>query len=229
VLRQLRPKVNHYALTVEKGDGYDLNRSLFERLVINGYPHQTLVAQHRMRPEISSLVRHLTYPDLIDAPRTSGRSDLRGVRDNIVFINHSSPEGDDKQIEDRRDMGSKSSKHNSFEVGMVLKIVRYLIQQGYKTEDLVVLTPYLAQLQKLREALEQDTDPVLGDMDMNELVRAGVVALKSVNQNKKSLRLATIGRQISIQHPNSLLILICRQLSRRGEQHSHCFALQEQL
>jgi hypothetical protein len=34
--KQLRPKVNNYALTLEKGDGYDLNVSLFERLVPSG-------------------------------------------------------------------------------------------------------------------------------------------------------------------------------------------------
>jgi superfamily I DNA and/or RNA helicase len=50
-------------------------------------------------------------------------------------------------------MNSKSSKQNMFEVEMVLKIVRYLIQQGYKTEDLVVLTPYLGQLQELQQGI----------------------------------------------------------------------------
>ncbi len=34
--KQLRPKVNNHLLSVEKGEGYDLNRSLFERLIIKG-------------------------------------------------------------------------------------------------------------------------------------------------------------------------------------------------
>jgi hypothetical protein len=162
-----------------------------------GYPHQTLVAQHRMRPEISSLIRHLTYPDLIDAPKTAGRPDLRGVSDNLVFVEHASPEDDMKQLEDRRDMGSTSSKQNTFEVKMVLKIVRYLVQQGYKTDELVVLTPYLGQLQKLREVLKQEAELELNDMDMKELIRAGVMTptfAKSEKSNMKPLRLATIGR-----------------------------------
>jgi hypothetical protein len=108
----LRPKVNNYTLTVEKGEGYDLNRSLFERLVLKGYPHKTLQMQHRMRPEISSLVRELTYKDLTDAPKTQNRPDLRGVRDNLVFINHAVPESDDNMIEERRDLAAKSSKQN---------------------------------------------------------------------------------------------------------------------
>ena len=47
--KQLRPKVECWALTVQKGDGYDLNVSLFERLVLSGFEHVTLSVQHRMR------------------------------------------------------------------------------------------------------------------------------------------------------------------------------------
>jgi hypothetical protein len=125
---------------MEKGDGFELNVSLFERLVNTGYPHQTLQKQHRMRPEISELIRHLTYPDLADAEKTHNRPNLRGVRDNVVFITHAHPEDDLKNVADTRDGGSKSSKQNTFEVQMVLKCVRYLAQQGYSTEDVVCVS-----------------------------------------------------------------------------------------
>lgn len=107
--RQLRPKVNNFYLTVEKGEGFDLNRSLFERLVLKGFPHTQLKTQHRMRPEISALVRHLTYPELQDAPKTQGRPNIRGIRGNVVLINHEQPE-DEVEAEERKDM--KSSKQN---------------------------------------------------------------------------------------------------------------------
>ncbi|THU96868.1 P-loop containing nucleoside triphosphate hydrolase protein [Dendrothele bispora CBS 962.96] len=192
--KQLRPKVNNYKLTVEKDDGYDLNVSLFERLVLKGYPHRTLNAQHRMRPEISALIRHLTYPDLSDAPRTKNRPNLRGVRGNIVFINHSQPEDDMPQVADGRDFGSKSSKQNTYEVRMILKIVRYLAQQGYGTDKIVVLTPYLGQLSKLRNELKHDseTDPVLNDLDSYDLVRAGLLDPGAAKSGQRRLRLATI-------------------------------------
>ncbi|PBK69035.1 P-loop containing nucleoside triphosphate hydrolase protein [Armillaria solidipes] len=190
--KQLRPKVNNYRLTVEKGEGYDLNRSLFERLVLKGYPHQILVAQHRMRPEISALIRHLTYPDLVDAPKTQNRPHLRGIRDDVVFINHGHPEDDNPQIADRRDLGSKSSKQNTYEARMVLKIVKYLAQQGYGTDKMVVLTPYLGQLHKLRRELQEDTDPVLNDLDSYDLIRAGLLTAGAAKSAKRSLRLATI-------------------------------------
>ncbi|KAK0239336.1 P-loop containing nucleoside triphosphate hydrolase protein [Armillaria nabsnona] len=190
--KQLRPKVNNYRLTVEKGEGYDLNRSLFERLVLKGYPHQVLVAQHRMRPEISALIRHLTYPDLLDASKTQGRPHLRGIQDDVVFINHGHPEDDNPQIADRRDLGSKSSKQNTYEARMVLKIVKYLAQQGYGTDKMVVLTPYLGQLHKLRRELQEDTDPVLNDLDSYDLIRAGLLTAGAAKSAKRSLRLATI-------------------------------------
>jgi AAA domain len=196
LIRQLRPKVNNYQLTIEKGEGYDLNRSLFERLVLKGYPHQTLSKQHRMRPEISALIRELTYPDLLDAPKTQGRPELRGVQDFIVVINHNYPEDNNSQIADRRDMGSTTSKQNTHEAKMILKIVRYLGQQGYGTDTLVILTPYLGQLSKLRELLKEHNDPILNDLDSHDLISAGLLPAANTGFKKNPIRLATIGKAI---------------------------------
>ena len=108
--QQLRPKVNNYALTGERGEGYDLNRSLFERLILAGFPHTSLLQQHRMCPEISSLVRGLTYPHLLDAPATLNREPIKGIRNRVVFIDHRNPELAASQIPDRRDQGAAVSK-----------------------------------------------------------------------------------------------------------------------
>lgn len=200
--RQLRPKVNNYKLTVEKGEGYDLNRSLFERLVLKGYPHETLSQQHRMRPEISTLVRHLTYPDLVDAEKTKGRADIRGLISNVVFIQHNQPEDDLPEashfLSQPDESTAKSSKSNKYEVDMVLKILRYLGQQGYHTNQIVILTPYLGQLRALQDALKKDNDPILNDLDYGDLVRAGLVTSAAAQVAKKPIRLATIG-----MHPDS--------------------------
>lgn len=191
--KQLRPKVNNYALTVEKGDGYDLNRSLFERLVLGGHPHTTLYKQHRMCPEISDLVRRLTYPDLLDDEKTLNRPRPRGLQDRVIFFNHEHLEASASEIADRRDEGAKVSKRNQFEAEMVLKIVRYLGQQGYGTDKLVVLTPYLGQLNLLRRMLAQETDPILNDLDTYDLVRAGLLSQASAQHTKRPIRLSTIG------------------------------------
>ncbi|KAL8734543.1 MAG: hypothetical protein Q9166_001443 [cf. Caloplaca sp. 2 TL-2023] len=190
--KQLRPKVANYELTVEKGEGYDLNRSLFERLVLKGFPHQVLTQQHRMRPEISSLVRLLTYPDLLDAPRTKTRSGLRGFQDHLIFVNHCHPEDDIQEAANWKDMTSLSSKQNRFEAEMVLKCVKYLAQQGYGSDNIVVLTPYLGQLRLLQQVLSTENDPVLNDLDTADLVRAGLVLPSANQQPRRKLRLACI-------------------------------------
>ncbi|EME81372.1 uncharacterized protein MYCFIDRAFT_139817 [Pseudocercospora fijiensis CIRAD86] len=189
--QQLRPKVNNYNLTVEKGDGYDLNRSLFERLVLSDYPHTTLKQQHRMCPEISDLVRHLTYPELVDAPSTKNRDALRGLLKRVVFIKHEKQELN-TQIVDRRDQGAANSKQNLYEAELTKKVVRYMAQQGYGTADQVVLTPYLGQLGLLRRELAEDNDPILNDMDSFDLVRSGLMSAASASQCKRPLHLSTI-------------------------------------
>ncbi|OJK04769.1 hypothetical protein ASPACDRAFT_56208 [Aspergillus aculeatus ATCC 16872] len=190
--QQLRPKINSYSLSVEKGSGYDLNRSLFERLVLSGFPHSTLAKQHRMVPEISSLVRRLTYPELEDGDKTMNRPAPRGLQDRVIFIDHRHPEGSFGGVADRNDSGGKASKQNAFEVQLVLRIVRYLGQQGYGTDKLVVLTPYLGQLHLLREELRKETDPILNDLDSYDLVRAGLMTQASAQHIKRPIKLSTI-------------------------------------
>ncbi|KAK6526384.1 hypothetical protein TWF694_004981 [Orbilia ellipsospora] len=190
--KQLRPKVNNHALTVEKGDGYNLNQSLFERLVLAGVPHITLNRQHRMRPEISSLVRNLTYPELEDAEGTSGRPRLRGFQDSVIFVSHNYPELNATRIADRRDDGSNLSKENEYEAEILIKCVRYLGQQGYGTNNLVVLTPYLGQLCVLRDTLSKDNDPVLNDLDSFELIRAGLLSPAGAGVGKRQIKISTI-------------------------------------
>ena len=156
-----------------------------------------------MRPEISSYVRRLTYPGLVDAPGTQNRPNLRGVQDNIVFITHDHPEDEHNQVADRRDEGGKTSKQNKFEVNMVLKILRYLAQNGYGTDDIVILTPYRGQLHRLQVALRKEaiTDPILNDIDSYALVRAGLLYCGAAKLAKKSVRLATIGERVVLYSP----------------------------
>lgn len=192
--KQLRPKVNNYALTIAKGDGYDLDISLFERLVNAKVLHTTLNKQHRMRPEISLLVKKLTYPELEDADSTMCRPALRGFQDDVIFVSHNHPELNADRIADRHDGDAKSSKENEYEADMVLQCVRYLGQQGYGTEHIVVLTPYLGQLYLLMRTLAAENDPVLNDLDNFELIRAGLLTPAAGNISKRRLRISTIGK-----------------------------------
>ena len=73
-----------------------------------------------MRPEISALIRLLTSPDLIDAPKTNGRENVRSLGNNLIFINHEQPETE-VTAEERRDMSATTSKQN-----------QYVWDQGYQ-------------------------------------------------------------------------------------------------
>ena len=82
------------------------------------------------------------------------------------------------------------------EAEMVLKCVKYLGQNGYGTDEIVVLTPYLAQLQLLREVLSRENDPVLNDLDSYDLVRAGLMPAATAKLSKKPVRISSIGKEV---------------------------------
>ncbi|CAK9210253.1 unnamed protein product [Sphagnum troendelagicum] len=192
--KQLRPKVNLYKLQVESDHGYDLNRSLFERLCLADYPCTTLELQHRMRPEVSQLVRTLTYPKLRDSQKVKDYPQLKGVSKNLVFIDHEYPEGEDTGIQQASEDGL--SKQNNHEAKMIPKLVHYMLQQGYKTHQLVVLTPYLGQLRVIRAALAH-FKAVLNDKDADDLSQfeQDPISADGAVENgaaKLSIRLATI-------------------------------------
>ena len=128
--KQLRPKANNYALSVEKGNRYDFNRSLFERLILQGQEHTTLRIQHRIHPEISVLVRELIYPELIDRPNTTNRKCPLRVQGRVIFVNHTHPKVESTNIVDRRKPKRTNSRQNPFEAKMVLRLVRYLSQRS---------------------------------------------------------------------------------------------------
>jgi hypothetical protein len=98
--KQLRPKIDNYSLTQESQNGFDLNVSLFERLVLapaSEIPVIPLTVQHRMRPEISRIIRGMAlYDKLEDHDSTKGRNNVCGVANDVVFIDHRFPEKADE-------------------------------------------------------------------------------------------------------------------------------------
>ena len=77
-----------------------------------------------MRPEISSLICQLAYPDLVDTPKNLGRLDLHGLWDNIVFVSHTYPGDNIPHLASRKDMSS-SSKQNTFEGGRLWSVFAF--------------------------------------------------------------------------------------------------------
>ncbi|KXZ51992.1 hypothetical protein GPECTOR_10g1014 [Gonium pectorale] len=203
--KQLRPKVECWPLSVQSGHGHDLNVSLFERLVLSGFPHTALAKQHRMHPDISALVRP-TYPALEDAERVHRHPPVLGLPQGrrVVFVDHREPELGDKEKTMWSAAAAHVSKVNEYEVSMVCATVRYLLLQGYRPEQLVVLTPYLGQLLEVQRAMSKDTQVTLDDLDLRDLrnaatpqaladiERAGGKASASTENGRSGVRVATI-------------------------------------
>lgn len=167
---------------MQSGKGFDLNVSLFERLVGQGIQFEPLGRQHRMQPAISKVVRYLTYPDLEDAEHVHGRDPLLGVgsqacgvqpTDSVFLVAHTWAERADT------DAGVTSmdsaSRANVFESLMVVKVVKYVLQQGYSMSEIVVLTPYLGQLRLLMQHMWQHGIAQMADeRDTDDLVKQGL-------------------------------------------------------
>ncbi|CAG8518815.1 4362_t:CDS:10 [Funneliformis mosseae] len=168
---QLRPHVATYSLSMDSNQGknYQLDKSLFERLV-NGdnsskIDKVQLLTQRRMREiEISDLIRNTLYEGLKDGENTSKYEKVRGAQHNVYFINHDHPE-------DNSDGEFATLSHvNNYEVRMVVEMVKYFIKNGYtKSDDIAVLTPYLGQMMRIKDALSRLFVVVLDERDSQDL------------------------------------------------------------
>lgn len=188
--KQLRPKLKNYDLTEQAGIGHRYDISLFQRLVESGKEYGKLSVQHRMRPQISRLLKR-TYPNLQDAPSTLQRQPLKGVKSSVLFVNHDEPENSDPEA---------TGRSNPYEAMLVKSIVRYLLQQGYDDRQIVVLTPYSGQLLELREKLSSfsvvelslaDTDDVMNDFALSRKFRQSEDSA-TLSSRQPKIRISTI-------------------------------------
>ncbi|GLJ31924.1 hypothetical protein SUGI_0642570 [Cryptomeria japonica] len=130
--KQLRPSVASPVFA----NTHKLDFSMFERLVTSGLEYKTLEVQRRMRPEISAPLVSTFYPMLKDHPSVCEFLDVKGVKGNVLFIDHHNPE-------DPSQFGSRS---NAMEADMVVQFCMYLTNScGYKPLDITILTMYRAQ------------------------------------------------------------------------------------
>ncbi|XP_067656401.1 NFX1-type zinc finger-containing protein 1-like [Haliotis asinina] len=137
--QQLRPNPNVYTLAKR----YKLDLSLFERMVNNGLAINCLTIQHRMRPCISRLMRHI-YLRLDDHPKVSNIENVKGIAKNLFFISHSENEGNKED---------SMSHFNEFEVHYIVRLCKYLLLQGYQMSQITILSAYLGQVSSIRKEL----------------------------------------------------------------------------
>ena len=174
--QQLRPSNSVYELA----QNYNLNLSLFERLINNKVEHVTLNCQHRMRPEISNIMK-IIYPVLTDHERVTQYKPVRGVAKNTFFISHEFYED-----ELRVDTTSSSNLH---EAEFVVQLSLYLIKQGYTQDEITILTFYNGQrflVKKLMAEEDSDVDIKVRTIDKYQGEENRIVILSVVRGNEVS-------------------------------------------
>ena len=137
--KQLRPKATVYKLA----QIYNLEISLFERMVLNKMECKRLDIQHRMRPEIAALTKRIYEHTIVDH-ETVCNFDISGLRHNLFFIDHCQPE---------LSVRGHQSFSNPHEADFLVALCRYLLLQGYKREQITILTMYTGQLLELKNRL----------------------------------------------------------------------------
>ncbi|KAI4900627.1 hypothetical protein NFI96_021503, partial [Prochilodus magdalenae] len=138
--QQLRPSATVYELA----KNFNLEVSMFERLVKMNFPFVRLNYQHRMRPEIARLLTPHIYPELENHPSVLEYENIKGILTNLFFVDHKSRE---EEIKDGR------SHQNLHEAQFVVALCRYLLCQDYQPSQITILTTYTGQLFCLRKLM----------------------------------------------------------------------------
>lgn len=178
--KQLRPKTNDHIIGTKR----KLEISMFERLVENSLPLTTLSIQHRMRPEISQIVSNHFYQSLLlDHEVTKSHSSVKGMKHNVYFVNHNEHENSNP---DSVNLKSYSNQH---EATFLASLCNYLIQQGYKPQQITIITPYVGQLLELRSQLlkeKRTTDTRIVTLDNYQGEENDIILLSLVRSNKEN-------------------------------------------
>lgn len=173
--QQLKPSPTVYKLAKQ----YNLDLSLFERLIDNKMEYRCLTSQHRMRPEISQIMT-LIYPNLEDHSSVKNYESIKGVASNVFLIDHREEESSDE------DLVSHSNIH---EAEFLVAFCRYLLLQGYKTSQITILTLYSAQLFELKKRMpKKDFDGLrLTVVDNYQGEENDIILLSLVRSNTKRI------------------------------------------
>jgi len=177
--KQLRPKPYNYQLEIN----YNFNVSMFERLINNNISYSSLKYQRRMKKKFAEFVR-IIYgeTEYQDHPDVLKRPDVLGVEKDMFFITHNKLEGENDGLK---------SKFNDYEAKYLVKLCKYLLQQGYKTNQITILTFYLGQTLKikkyLKENLNKDTSKEIrvSSVDNYQGEECDIILLSLVRSNKE--------------------------------------------
>ncbi|XP_022102749.1 uncharacterized protein LOC110985763 [Acanthaster planci] len=142
--QQLKPNPTVYRLAKL----FNLDTSLFERMINNGMPCNSLSLQHRMRPEISELMKKHFYKRLQDDESVLNMGNIPGVQNNMFFLNH-------RRLEDGLD--DNRTRSNQHEAEVLVGLCKYLLDQGYQRSQVTILTTYKGQMFCIKRLMDRAT------------------------------------------------------------------------
>ncbi|KAM4688146.1 NFX1-type zinc finger-containing protein 1-like [Discoglossus pictus] len=131
--QQLRPSTTVFELA----KNFNLEVSMFERLIRMNIPYVRLDYQHRMRPEIARLLTPHIYDQLENHESVLNFHNIKGIHKNLFFVDHN-------HLEEHIKEGK--SHQNAHEAAFVRSLCLYLIHQGYSPSEITILTTYSGQL-----------------------------------------------------------------------------------
>uniref|UniRef100_A0A8C4RU96 NFX1-type zinc finger-containing protein 1 n=1 Tax=Erpetoichthys calabaricus TaxID=27687 RepID=A0A8C4RU96_ERPCA len=194
--QQLRPSATVYELA----KNFNLEVSLFERLIRMGIPYVRLNYQHRMRPEIAKLLTPHIYDKLENHQSVNLYDKIKGVNSNLFFVEH-------EHLEETIHEGR--SHQNVHEATFVKSLCKYFINQGYLPSRITVLTTYTGQFHYLRKIMKSDffNDIKIRVVDKYQGEENDIIILSLVRSNLE-------GRVGFLQIPNRICVALSR--ARKG-------------
>lgn len=139
--QQLRGHCNVKEL---EGQPWNLDVSMFERLVQNNIGHSQMIKQRRMIPEIRRALKPI-YKSLEDHESVLKQPPISGMGGvNTFFFSHDWPESTD----------ILKSKINEDEANMIVGFFNYLVLNGIETKAITVLTFYNGQRKLILKKLK---------------------------------------------------------------------------
>ena len=197
--QQLRPNPTVYELAKT----YNLDVSLFERLIRNGGAFSKLEIQLRMRPEISKLLVPHIYKGLEDHPSVFEYPVVRGAKANMFFIDHEKAENE---------VADGNSKVNDHEATFLVEVCRYLIKQDYRPTQITILTTYSGQLNAFKKKMpKQEFEGVrVSTVDNYQGEENDIILLSLVRSNSQgSIGFLSIDNRVCVVLSRARHALYC--------------------
>ncbi|CAH2265116.1 jg9273 [Pararge aegeria aegeria] len=177
--KQLRPSAAHYELA----KNYNLDISLFERMIRNGIHARTLTIQRRMRTNFVELLVPVIYDRLDSHPSVLSYPRIRGMRDTLFFYTHD-------VMEDSEGLEDSWSHKNTLEAKWCVTLANYLRKMEYGSKEITILTTYNGQATLIKEIsknypLLQDVKITVVDNYQGEESRIVILSLVRSNRDGK--------------------------------------------